>query len=47
MHSITKTHLEEEILTMVWATVMNHDKVWLHYASLVAQLDERRHRVLP
>lgn len=41
------THLEEEILAMVRTTVMNHDKVWLHYSSLVTQLNESRHRVLP
>lgn len=43
---ITMTHLEEEVLAVVRTTVMNHDKVWLHYPSLIAQLDESRHWVL-
>lgn len=47
MHGVTVTHLEEEIFTVVRATVMNHDKVWLHYPSLVTQLNKGRHRVFP
>lgn len=41
------THLEEEILAVVGTAVMNHDKIRLHYPSLVTQLNESRHRVLP
>lgn len=41
------THLEKEILAVVRTTVMYHNKVWLHYSSLVAQLNESRHWVLP
>lgn len=41
------THLEKKILAVVRTTVMNHNKVWLHYLSLVTQLNESRHRVLP
>lgn len=47
MHRINMTHLEEEILAVVRTTVMDHDKVWLHYPSFIAQLNESRHRVLP
>lgn len=41
------THLEKKVLAVVRTTVMDHDKVRLHYLSLVTQLDESRHRVLP
>lgn len=41
------THLEKKILPVVRTTVVNHDKVWLHYPSFITQLDESRHRVLP
>lgn len=41
------THLEKKILAVIRTTVMYHNKVWLHYSSLVAQLNESRHWVLP
>lgn len=43
----SKTNLEEEILAMVWTTMMNHDKLWLQYSLLVTQFNESRNRVLP
>lgn len=45
MNRMNMAHLEEEILAVVRTTVMNHDEVWLHYPSLIAQLNESRHWV--
>lgn len=39
--------LKEEILAVVWTTVMNHDELWLQYSLLVAQFNESRNRMLP
>lgn len=39
--------LKEEILAVVWTTVMNHDEFWLQYSLLVAQFNESRNRMLP
>lgn len=43
----SKTDLEEEILAVVWTTVVNHDKLWLQHSLLVTQFNESRNRVLP
>lgn len=45
MHRVNMTYLKEKVLAVVRTAVMNHDKVWLHYPSLIAQLNEGRHRV--
>lgn len=43
----SKTDLKEEILAVVWTTMMNHDELWLQYSLLVTQFNESRNRVLP
>lgn len=43
----SKTNLKEEILAVVWTTMVNHDKLWLQYSLLVAQFNEGRNRMLP
>lgn len=43
----SQTDLKEEVLAVVWATVVNHDELWLQYSLLVTQFDESGNRVLP
>lgn len=43
----SKTDLKEEILAVVWTTMVNHDEFWLQYSLLVTQFNESRNRVLP
>lgn len=43
----SQTDLKEEILAVVWTTMVNHDKLWLRYSFLVTQFDESGNRVLP
>lgn len=39
--------LKEEILAVVWTTMVNHDKFWLQYPLFVTQFNESRNRMLP
>lgn len=40
-----QTDLKEEILAVVWTTMVNHDKFWLQDPLLVTQFNESRNRV--